>query len=99
MTANKREAAAIADQRIQQLRELPYDALVARLLDDLEVQEVRGPSGVEYQIEIQAFWDDEGAGALRVQLDVDDGALHGGLFSRGVGRQFVVARAGSFVGE
>jgi hypothetical protein len=57
---------------------------------------VKGKSGIEYQVEIVAFWDDKPHGDLRVSGGVDDGgwrALHP------LSDDFIMAPDGSFVGE
>jgi hypothetical protein len=91
------EAQHILDEQIGKYRAMPY-AELRRLVKDEEHLDVTGPSGVEYQVETQGFWDEgrEG-GNLRVMISIDDG--------RGL-RQFVpktqsfiVAPDGSFVGE
>jgi hypothetical protein len=94
---DRREAAAVAERVLAELRDVPYDALIERLLGEIEVREVTGGSGIEYQVEIQGFWDDGRPGDLRVLVGVDDGSF-GGAFSP-VDRAFIVAPDGSFLGE
>ena len=43
------------------------------MLGNQGCDEVRGPSGVEYQIEVDILWDDEPGRALRVAGSIDDG--------------------------
>jgi len=54
---DRREAATVAEHILAELRELPYDVLVDRLLDAIEVREETGGSRTEYQVEIQGLWD------------------------------------------
>jgi hypothetical protein len=42
------------------------------LIGDTQCIERRGKSGVEYQLEIQVFWDDEADGDIRVMAAIDD---------------------------
>ena len=53
-------------------------------------------SGVRYQIELQAFWDDKRAKNLRLIGAIDDGGWSSYL---PLTDNFIVARDGSFVGE
>jgi len=59
-------------------RALSYSALKQRIGSSL-VRELIGPSGTEYQVEVQAFWDANQEGNIRVQ----------GAVSAGFWRQFV----------
>ena len=75
----------------------PYSALVARFLPESDVRKVVAESGVQYQVEVQAFWDDPHQPRnLRVMIAVDDGGWR--AFSP-LSKDFVVAPDGSFVGE
>ena len=91
------EAGEIASAIAAELRVVPYDELVDRLLGQIETRLVAGSSGVEYQAEIQAVWDAGRAGDLRVMVGVDDGTFRGAF--RPEVRGFIVAQDGSFVGE
>jgi hypothetical protein len=58
--------------------------------------EIVGPSGVKYQLEAQAWWDDASRTNIRVVLSIDDGGWRAFVpLSRG----FLIAPDGSFVGE
>jgi hypothetical protein len=70
---DKAEASATLAIEVQKLRKRPYCELVRRLLDKQETFEVTAASGVRYQIELQAFWDDKRAKNLRVIGAIDDG--------------------------
>ena len=67
-----------------------------RLVKERDCFEIRGPSGVSYQIEIEAMWDDKPHGNLRVVGRVDDSGLRGFV---PLTEDFVMAPDGSFVGE
>jgi hypothetical protein len=93
---DKVEARALADAVLDELRQESYDSLVARLLDEVETRETVGRSGVKYQLEVQAVWDNGKRGNLRVMVAVDDGGW------RALAPQcsdFIVAPDGSFIGE
>jgi hypothetical protein len=65
-------------------------------LDKPRTSEVTGRFGTTYQLEIEAFWDDDPDSDLRVCVLVDDGA---GVHSRRFSSDSIVAPDGSFVGE
>ena len=56
---DKQEALAALERQLAEYRKLSYAELAARVGDD-EQCEVTGPSGAEYQIEIQFLWDGNG---------------------------------------
>lgn len=93
---DREEAATLAEAVITGLRSESYDALVTRLLGEVETETMSGPSGSEYQVEVQALWDAREPGDLRVLVSVDDGAWSA---FRPLTRDFLVASDGSFVGE
>ena len=91
------EARRVLNGVYAELRSEPYSALVARLLHESDVREVVAESGVQYQVEVQAFWDSpHQPGNLRVMVAVDDGGWR--AFSP-LSTDFIVAPDGSFVGE
>ena len=45
------------------------------LIGESAVVEKKGPSGVTYQIEWNAFWDSQAGGDIRVIVSIDDGSL------------------------
>lgn len=59
--------------------------------------EQQGEDGVEYQIEVEARWDDRNAPHLRLVLSIDDG--RGWRAFAPLTDSFIVAPDGSFVGE
>src|SRR5262245_47229095 len=68
------EATRILAQELARYRRESF-ADLQRLLKEVDAYEVEGPSGTNYQIEIQAIWDDEPNGNLRVIGGLDDGGL------------------------
>jgi hypothetical protein len=93
---NKVEAKAILATELDKLCACSYEELVGRLLDTQETLELTAPSGVWYQIELQAFWDDKPGGNLRVIGAIDDGGWRAFV---PVTDGFILAPDGSFVGE
>ena len=71
----------------------------ARLVDRRETKEVVAPSGVWYQIELQAFWDEpsQPGGVLRVMGAIDDGSRPAVNFP--LTEDFLIDRDGTFVDE
>ncbi len=92
---NRDEALAILERELERYRRLPYAELLA-LTDEGLYHEVAGASGVTYRVSIEAFWDDEPGGDLRVSGAVDDGGWR--AFAPLVS-DFIVSPDGSFVGE
>jgi hypothetical protein len=88
------EARAILRTHLQSLRQLPYAELMT-FMGDVQVAVVVGPSGVEYQIEVEVMWD-----SLREQTNIlvlgtiDDGHFRGAM--RPVNESFIVPPNGRF---
>jgi hypothetical protein len=93
---DKAEAAAVARDRIAELRRLSWAELRDRYLGNPETIEVDGPSGATYQVETHAVWDGKKDGDLRVLVAVDDGGWRGFV---PLGESFIVSPHGFFVGE
>ena len=92
------EARELLDSALSPLRSVHYDDLVRRFVDsnEPEVTEIRGSSGVTYQIEVEGFWDDKRTGNVRVVAMIDDG---GWRAVKPLTEAFIKAPDGSFVGE
>ena len=88
------EARQLLAAKLAELRQLSYGDLL-RYREPVCV-EVAGPSGVVYQVEVEAFWDDRKRRDLRVLASIDDGGWR--AFSP-LCDDFIVATDGSFVGE
>lgn len=94
---NQEEAKRVLEGVVAALRREPYGALVARYLDESDDYTVVAESGVQYQIEVQAFWDrPREPGNLRVMISIDDG---GWRAFRPISTDFIIAADGSFKGE
>jgi hypothetical protein len=88
------EAQALLQHELARLRALPY----AELMGLSQARQERGASGAEYNIEIEAFFDDPRRKQdLRVMVSVDDGRWPHAF--RPLTGDFVIAPDGSFVGE
>ena len=62
----------------------------------VETELVRGPSGQEYQVEIQAWWEGRKGSDVRVMVSIDDG---GWRAFAAPSEDFIMAPDGSFVGD
>jgi hypothetical protein len=94
MTVNKAEARQLLAAKIAELRRHSYSDLL-RFMEP-EGLEVAGPSGATYQLEVEAFWDDEPQRNLRVLASIDDGGWRAFI---PLTDDFIIAPDGSFVGE
>ena len=92
---NSAEARAILLKESAKYREKSYGDLLT-LLDQQDCYEIEGSSGVRYQLEIQAFWDDKPNDVLRVRAVIDDGGIRA-FFP--MMEDFLIAPDGRFVGE
>ena len=68
------EALGLLNAKLDDYRRMTYAELVSKIGSN-QVIEVVGPSGAEYQIEIQVFWDHKPNGDIRVLGAIDDGGL------------------------
>jgi hypothetical protein len=93
---DRAEALQVAGAVLDRLRRRPYDRLVAELLREPQTEEITGPSGAAYQVEVEAIWDDRKKRHLRVMVAIDDGGWR--AFAP-LSTDFIVAPDGSFVGE
>lgn len=73
---NREEALGLLNAKLEKYRRLSYAELSAKIGDE-EFPEVVGPSGTEYQIEIQICWDHKPGGDVRVMGAIDDGTFRG----------------------
>lgn len=85
------------NQVLGRLRQVPYAELVSNYLNQPDCIEVRGPLGEQYQVEIDAFWDDKTSGNLRVLVAADQG--RGWRAFSPLTSSFILAPDGSFVDE
>jgi hypothetical protein len=89
------EAQGILARELTLYRVQSHTAL-QRLLKTQDTYEIQGPSGVTYQIEIQALWDSRRGGDLRVWGAIDD---KGWSAFCPLTEGFIMAPDGAFIGE
>jgi hypothetical protein len=95
---NKAEARVILESELGKYRYLSYQEL-SGLIDSPRNFQVLGPTGCEYQLEVQAFWDQprKPGGDLRIIASIDDGGLLSALIP--LTQDFIITPEGKFVGE
>jgi hypothetical protein len=77
---NKEEAKQILATQVRELETLSYSEFRSWAIEKrIETPLVKGASGTEYQIEIQAMWDCQRGGDIRVLVSIDDGSLRSSL--------------------
>ncbi len=76
---DKIEARSLLDEFVMGLKQQSY-AELRGLVRNPTCVEVRGESGVDYQIEYEAVWDSQPGGVLRIIASIDDGGLISALF-------------------
>jgi len=91
------EARAVLKAELERLRAKSYGELVG-LIGVQGTMEVKGPSGITYQVEVQAFWDDpkKPNQVLRILGNIDDGGIR---VYFPMSDSFLMAPDGAFVDE
>ena len=89
------EARSVLARELEAYRAKTYDDLLP-LLDDTAHIEISGGSGVNYQVDIYAVWDDRPDGNLRVFGAIDDSGWRAFLPLTDC---FILRPDGTFVGE
>jgi hypothetical protein len=70
---NREEAKKIVESVVKKYESLAYAELKAWVKEKrIETKEVAGDSGVEYQVELEAMWDDKPNGAIRFSGSIYD---------------------------
>jgi len=69
---DRAEAKSILAKELTKFAARPYDNLVASI-KHVDVKNVAGESGANYQIEFDVFWDSKPDGNLRIMASIDDG--------------------------
>jgi hypothetical protein len=92
---DKTEARQLLQRALEAHRSISYAELV-KMVGEPTNEEVRDESGTVYQLEVQAFWDDQPGGNLRILAAIDDGGWR--AFAP-LSDDFILAPDGSFVGE
>ena len=93
---DKSEAKQLIAKELNEYRAKSYEEFIL-LIDKASVTyELKGANGVNYQIEIQAFWDNKKNGNVRVAGAIDDGGLRAlAPFSD----DFIKSPSGKYIGE
>lgn len=98
MGMNKEVAEEVGRLTVEPLRDLPYEELARRARErQVDVVEVRGRDGVDYQVEVLYVWDHNPDGPVRVMAAVDDGGIRA-FFPMAAG-DFIKSKSGEFIGE
>ncbi len=92
---NKEEAKTILEKLLSAYREKSYKEL-QYLLETQDTSKVTAESGVKYQIEFQAVWDDKKDGDIRIMGAIDDGGLRAFM---PLTDDFIMSPNGDFVDE
>lgn len=92
---DQEEARTILAKELEVYRRRSYNDL-QYLLDRQDTTEIKASSGVVYQLEFLAVWDDKEGGNLRVVGAIDDGGFRAFV---PLTDSFILAPDRSFVGE
>ena len=87
---DKQEALELLNGALSEYERLSYADVAAKVGND-EYLEVVGPSGAEYQIEVQFLWDHKPDGDIRALGGIDDGTFRAAF--RPLCRDFVMRNA------
>jgi len=93
---DRSEARTVLSNHLALFRKRSYADLVA-LIGDVHVAEISGPSGAEYQIEVEVRWDSPGDRTVRVLGAIDDGRFLSALTP--LTDSFILSPDGHFVAE
>jgi len=95
---NKEEARSILAEALGAFRSKSYEELSALIGSPLNFER-KGPSGTEYQIELQVMWDSPRTpgGDIRVIASIDDGRFPSAFMP--LTADFIKRPDGGFVGE
>ena len=95
---NKEEAHRLLLQELEIFRRKPFEELSNLVGTPIHIER-KASSGIEYQLEIEVFWDDPRipGGNLRVMASIDDG----GFFSSfsPLTQDFIKTSNNAFLGE
>ena len=98
---NKQEAKDLLNEVVTSHKDMSYTKLKV-WVDSKKVESLhlKGRSGQEYQLELQAFWDDKKAGTIRFMGSINvDGAAWRSIFRLSLTDDFIIRPDGSFVTE
>ena len=92
---HKEEAKAILAKEMEIYRQRPYNDLQC-ILNTQDTADIEASSGVVYQLEFQAMWDDKEGGILRILKAIDDGGFRAFV---PLTKDFILSPDGPFVHE
>lgn len=92
---NKTEALQVLRAHLARYRGRAHNEL-ASLVGEPEMFTVHGPSGAEYQVEIEVLWDGKAGKNLRVLGSIDDGGFRALV---PLCDDFIMTPEGQFIGE
>jgi hypothetical protein len=93
----KKVAEEIIENEIAILRKCLYQSLRDKFLDNPQVKEIMGSDGKNYEVEIEAFWDDRPGGDLRVIVNVSGKSMWRTISP--YTENFIISPTGEFIGE
>lgn len=93
----KKAIEEIIAKEMADLRMQSYESLRKDFLDNPQAKEMTGSDGKQYEVEVEAFWDDRPGGNLRVFVLVSGSSLWRTI--KPYGDTFIISPAGEFIGE
>jgi hypothetical protein len=95
---NHEEAKEILENQVRELKKRSYSEFRSWVMEKkIETPLVKGASGIEYQVEIEAKWDSQRRGDIGVLVSVDDGSLVSSFVP--LGDSFIISSDESLVGQ
>jgi hypothetical protein len=95
---NQEEAKEFLADQVRELKKLPYAEFRSWVVEKkIETPLVKGASGAEYQVEIQAMCDSKRGGDIRVFVSIDDGGLVSSFLP--LCSSFIISLEGGFEGK
>jgi hypothetical protein len=74
---DKKEAGELLSKELEKRKNLGYLELKEKFINQREIENfcVKGSSGVEYQVEIQGWWEDDAQENIFISCSIDNGEL------------------------
>ena len=90
---NKEEARQLLEIKLNELKNLKFEEFSEWVLNKrVEVYEIKGSSGDQYQVEVEAHWDHEKNGDIRVLGSIDNGTFRAAFTP--ICADFLVSKSG-----
>jgi hypothetical protein len=93
---NKEEAKLVILKELEHYRSMSF-AELRELLDRIDAYGVTSPSGIDYQIEVHAIWDDKPEDNIRVFGEISDSGLLRSFLP--LCESFIMTPGGQFLDE